>query len=160
MRKGTILQMPESAHCGIYMLINTNNCRVYIGKTQSFRRRSIDHFNLLTNGTHYNKRLQNDFNKGHDFVFVVLDDKGMEYRRREMLLLEMQYMLAFLEKSCVLYNHETKYQLRQRLYFEMVFSCIDQISKDFQKKYGCSMASLCRCRPDTLVMKFESSQIS
>lgn len=140
MKKGTILQMPENVNCGIYMLINTNNCRVYIGQTQNFRKRSIDHFNLLANGTHYNKKLQSDFNKGHDFVFVVLDDRGMEYARREMLLLEMQYMLAFLEKSCVLYNHETKDQLRQRLYFEMVSSCIDQILRDFQKKYRCSTA--------------------
>lgn len=61
----------HSLKSGIYKIINTHTNRIYIGQTQSFKKRWYQHSRSLKNGKHQNKFLLNDFNKcreelGHD----------------------------------------------------------------------------------------------
>lgn len=61
---------------GIYKITNTFNNKIYIGfASTSFGDRRDSHFACLRNGYHFNKRLQEDFDKyGEDcFIFEVLE---------------------------------------------------------------------------------------
>ena len=59
---------------GIYVIINTCTNKVYAGKTEkSFKYRYDVHYYCLCHNVHYNKHLQNSFNKyGSDaFIFCI-----------------------------------------------------------------------------------------
>ena len=59
---------------GIYKIENKINKMVYIGSTNNFERRKSEHLKDLSNGSHCNFKLQNDYNKyGKDaFVFFMI----------------------------------------------------------------------------------------
>jgi len=59
---------------GIYKIENKVNKMVYIGSTNNFERRKSEHLKDLSNGSHCNFKLQNDYNKyGEDaFVFFMI----------------------------------------------------------------------------------------
>lgn len=62
--------------CGIYMIKNTINEKIYIGMTRSsFTQRLKEHNNLLKTNKHHNIHLQNSFNKYsvNSFEFIVLE---------------------------------------------------------------------------------------
>ena len=58
----------------IYSIKNTSNGKVYIGQTVRYAARKYSHLLCLRKNAHYNKHLQNDYNKhGEDkFLFAVI----------------------------------------------------------------------------------------
>jgi len=70
---------------GVYQIINTENKKIYIGESEDIAKRWTDHITQLVNGSHYNLKLQNDFNKYgiSNFKFDVLEliqsDKKTKY---------------------------------------------------------------------------------
>lgn len=65
----------------IYTITNLINGKVYIGKTNNFRKRKNGHLCLLTRGVHYNKYLQNSWNKygSHNMKFDIIDTDATSY---------------------------------------------------------------------------------
>ena len=61
--------------CGIYKITNLCNQKVYIGKSIDILKRWVVHKSLLNENKHYNKHLQNAWNKyGQDsFLFEIID---------------------------------------------------------------------------------------
>lgn len=152
MKNEQFLGMPESTGGGIYMLLNTNNHRIYIGKTSDFHERARAHFYQLRSGTHPNKEMQADFNEGCGFIFSILEN--MDSDPENMSLRENQYIFAFLYRYINLYNHETREQIGKRLFWDMVSPVSDKIHSDFQKRYKMPMASIRMCSLKTLKEKF------
>lgn len=75
---------------GIYVIVNLQDNKKYLGSSINFRKRKYDHFNSLKKGKHENRYLQRSFDKyGIDnFEFRVV-----EYCERDnCLLLEQQYL--------------------------------------------------------------------
>jgi len=62
--------------CGIYSIINKINGLIYIGSTNHLYHRKNQHFSLLNLNKHFNKKLQNSWNKyGHDqFEFSIIEE--------------------------------------------------------------------------------------
>lgn len=56
----------------VYCLQNTRSGKVYIGKTIDFFARLTQHRTALRNGNHVNQDLQDDFDKGDDFLVICL----------------------------------------------------------------------------------------
>lgn len=67
-------------NCGIYKITNTVTRKFYIGSAVNIKRRWACHRCLLSANTHYNRHLQNSWNKhGEDsFTFEVLEYCGKE----------------------------------------------------------------------------------
>lgn len=62
--------IPENT-IGVYVLLNTENGRFYLGSSQDIRNRIIrSHYSQLKNGKGITKELQNDFNKYGEQAFV------------------------------------------------------------------------------------------
>lgn len=89
-------KFPHSAHSGkqcIYMLINQDNGKIYIGKSQNPAYRTHQHFQLLRRNKHPNKSMQNDFNnREKNFCWAVLQT-GIE--PRESSFVEQDWMVLF-----------------------------------------------------------------
>lgn len=49
--------------CGVYVISNKKDSRIYIGSASKFRRRFLDHREMLRKGTHHSKHLQSFVNK-------------------------------------------------------------------------------------------------
>lgn len=62
--------------CGIYIIKNTVNGKVYIGSSIDIKTRLIRHKSMLRGGYHDNEYLQNSFNKYGEssFTFEVVDE--------------------------------------------------------------------------------------
>ncbi len=73
---------------GVYKIVNTRTGRVYIGSTHNFLNRFNEHYYQLSNGTHHNTALQNDFRLLYDLRFIVvqrlLDTSSGMLRRVEL----------------------------------------------------------------------------
>lgn len=65
----------------IYEIRNIINNNVYIGRTCCFHRRQLEHLSLLISNSHYNKYLQNSFNKHgiKNFKFEIISTCPEEY---------------------------------------------------------------------------------
>lgn len=59
---------------GIYVITNTVNNKIYIGKSINLRKRKNEHFNKLRQNKHENSKLQRAFNKygEENFTFTTL----------------------------------------------------------------------------------------
>lgn len=55
--------MSKNNNCGIYYIQNTVTKQFYIGQSINLNHRLNTHFNLLRKNDHFNKHLQNSFNK-------------------------------------------------------------------------------------------------
>lgn len=58
---------------GIYKITNDRTGEVYIGQSNNMYRRYLQHMDDLANGTHHNRGMQSDFNKGDTFSFEILE---------------------------------------------------------------------------------------
>ena len=137
--------IPKSENAGIYMLYNMNNNKVYIGKTINFRKRAITHSSQLLNNSHINKEVQNDFNKGMEFYFVILENVGENCGKEELKELEMLYIYTFRNKNMKLYNAETNEQIKDLLFYEAFSYKSDRIRKHFRNNFGCPIPMLKQC---------------
>ena len=57
---------------GVYQIKNQNNGKIYIGSSKDIVKRYQSHKYQLESGKHANKALQEDYNKGNDFVLSTL----------------------------------------------------------------------------------------
>lgn len=72
---------------GIYKLTNNRTGEVYVGQTNNLYYREKQHEEDLASGTHHNRRMQQDYNRGDRFSFEVLeyvDGSRNELHEREM----------------------------------------------------------------------------
>ena len=97
---------------GIYTITNKVTGKLYIGESLDIYRRWHDeHIPQLRKNRHYNKELQNDFNKygEENFSFEVLEryseDNPIATKAR-ILILESYYITAFKKSEIELYNSE------------------------------------------------------
>ena len=58
----------------IYAIWNETTGKAYIGKSCRISNRIEQHFGSLRRNKHPNAKMQNDFNKGHKFFWLVLQD--------------------------------------------------------------------------------------
>ena len=60
---------------GIYTIINHSNGKLYIGSTNNLYNRYHNHFSTLKRNLHFNKFMQNSFNKHglENFEFIVIE---------------------------------------------------------------------------------------
>lgn len=59
---------------GIYKIKNDNNNKIYIGSSFDIEGRFLHHKYAMKAGTHFNKHIQFDFNKGDSFSFEVIKE--------------------------------------------------------------------------------------
>lgn len=57
---------------GLYCIKNANTGAIYIGQSFSLRDRINQHKNSFLKGNHPNRRMQEDYNKGHIFNYDIL----------------------------------------------------------------------------------------
>ena len=55
--------MTEKSNNGIYYIQNTTTGQLYIGQTSRLDERESEHFRQLRDNCHFNKHLQNSYNK-------------------------------------------------------------------------------------------------
>lgn len=137
------------------MLYNLISHRVYIGKTRNFNHRSTTHRQNLKRNTHTNKKLQEDFNNGNNFAFVILDDMGTDFTDEQIRIREKLYMYAFIDKGLKLYNNEGREQLFKGLFYDVVAPQAYQIQKTLRASLGSNLASLHCCSKSNLDWKFD-----
>lgn len=87
----------------VYRITNLKNGRVYIGSTNNFEVRRLEHLGQLRSNKHINRKLQLDFKdyKEESFVFEVIFDGFTN--REQMLLKEYEVIL----QSSNRYNIQT-----------------------------------------------------
>jgi predicted GIY-YIG superfamily endonuclease len=84
----------------IYEILNLKNNKFYIGSTINFQKRKSEHISKLNSKTHYNRKLQNSWNKHgeENFKFIVLeevqDEKIREVEQKYIDELKPYYNLA------------------------------------------------------------------
>lgn len=156
MNNKAAFSIPRNKNGGVYMLYNISNHRVYIGETHNFRERAQQHSCNLKGNKHSNKELQQDYNSGNEFVFVVLEDMGKLCSDKDLTIREEQYIAAFLDKYVKLYNHETRESIREKLYFDIVTPSVWDIQKELAKLFHSPIPSLRNCRADTIKSKLEN----
>lgn len=101
----------------IYAIINNENGRAYIGESRKPINRFYQHLRTLKNGTHANKELQKDYDKGNSFIFKRLREyKGDD--EETIRYYELLYMDIFREQGIELYNSETAEQVKSLLKYE------------------------------------------
>ena len=95
--------MATRVDSGVYIIINMEDGKVYIGSTNSFERRWDEHRKSLRQGSHSNPHLQSSWNKYSEnaFEFGVLEylkDLG------ELVQAEQFWMDIYREEGKELYN--------------------------------------------------------
>lgn len=65
---------------GIYKISSLINKKIYIGSGENLKRRKAQHWGSLTHNNHFNKKLQNSFNKygEENFTFEILEECEVE----------------------------------------------------------------------------------
>lgn len=63
---------------GIYIVINNTNGKVYIGQSKTVERRLQEHKSALIHQRHFNKLLQESYNKDNNFSFELLEECSLE----------------------------------------------------------------------------------
>jgi group I intron endonuclease len=88
---------------GIYAIINNTNLNIYIGSSNNLRHRKNQHLSLLRNNNHFNKKLQNSWNKygEENFSFEIIEkcyEKDLDEKESFWMIFYGSY------KSCKGYN--------------------------------------------------------
>lgn len=131
----------EETPC-IYAIFNNENRRVYVGESKTPMIRYRQHITGLRTGTHANKELQSDFNKGHNFTFYRLMRYGDD-EIESMRYHELRCMYTCRKEGYKLYNSETDKQIIELLKFNSydwkIFCLMENKRNEYYKKYfGCT----------------------
>ena len=96
----------------IYSMTNIESEKMYIGNTKTLRARLALHIHEFKAGTHYNREMQSDFDKGTGFRVDVLAVLDKEDDRKERNALEAYFVILYnsLENG---YNMVYTYQDKQ-----------------------------------------------
>lgn len=75
----------------IYAIKHNRTGKIYVGSSQDYTGRILNHMYRLRNGNHSNKSMQNDFNNyGENYSFYKLDViNEYEERKKEYLWMEI-----------------------------------------------------------------------
>lgn len=83
----------------IYQIKNLNNGKSYYGMSQEVEVRWAYHKRLLRGNYHNNKELQNDYNKGHRFDYIILKQattkKKAEYLEKSIIENNKEHVYNF-----------------------------------------------------------------
>ena len=79
---------------GVYKITNKRTGEIYVGQSYNVHAREGKHYKELTQGTHHNKGLQEDFDAGDKFIFEVLE-KMPNATREELEEREIYYIEKF-----------------------------------------------------------------
>ena len=101
MSEPLILVDPFTAVRGVYGMFNLKTGRVYVGASKNILQRWHTHVGTLDRNNHNSKSLQEDWNRGTKFVFVLLE--RVSDRRRNFLKIEELWK----ERFPLLYNIAT-----------------------------------------------------
>lgn len=96
----------------IYSITNVESEKMYIGNTKDLRTRLASHIYEFKAGTHYNREMQSDFDKGAEFQVNVLVILDKEDERKGRNALEAYFVILYnsLESG---YNMVYTYQDKQ-----------------------------------------------
>lgn len=150
--KEQFLGIPNSKESGIYMIYNIYKHKAYIGQTHNFRNRALSHKRNLKSGTHSNRQLQKDYNDGDNFIFSIIHITKSE---TDLRILESEYIYAFQRRYVKLYNCETKEQIENFLFYDLVLPQIKIIEENLREKFKCPLPTLEYCKPITLIEKLK-----
>lgn len=93
---------------GIYKIRNKVNGKYYVGSSNNIKRRVLyEHFGMLRDGDHFNKHLQNAWNKyGEDsFEVLVVNPVGEKVTDEFLLEIEQVYLDEMKKKPELGYNN-------------------------------------------------------
>ena len=92
-------------YSGIYLIINLQNNKFYVGSAKKLNSRKMQHLNLLRKNKHANTYLQNSYNKNgeENFTFVVIEKVEDENKLTE----REQYWIDTLDAT----NKEIAYNI-------------------------------------------------
>lgn len=62
---------------GVYIILNIDNKKVYIGSTRNIKRRLTEHEIRLRNGNHNSESMQKDYNSGDNFIAYPITSVGI-----------------------------------------------------------------------------------
>lgn len=104
-----ITNFKVSKNKGIYCIINTINNKRYIGSAVNLHERLTQHFGELSRGIHFNKHLQNSFNKhGNENFYIEILEEFEEIKYESLLVLEDFYIKKYNTIDCNFgYNKRT-----------------------------------------------------
>lgn len=91
----------------VYMILNANNEKIYIGQTHDTYIRSRQHDYFLRHGKH-NKAIQKDYNSGHNFEFIILQEFDAETDKNALLSCERGYINAAIDSGFIVYNSDVE----------------------------------------------------
>ena len=155
----------------IYIIQNTSNGKLYVGRTNNPSSRKRGHFSELRRGVHGNPKLQNAFNKyGEEcFVFSVVETCSSDLVQNK----ELEWFDKFNRDTSLLYNchfqthggpivtgplsEETKAKISEAIRDntrKYIFSILDEryetkVSLRFlSDKYGVSINTICDYTPE------------
>lgn len=79
---------PELRTDGVYLIIDKDNSKAYVGSTGDLFKRSTAHCTELKNNIHHNKSLQQAYNEGVEFEFVTVSTPTREeaYKLEQTIL--------------------------------------------------------------------------
>jgi group I intron endonuclease len=92
-------------NCGVYMIENKENRKVYIGSSKDLIKRRHDHFHDLKLGVHFNRYLQRAFEKygGTSFTFKVVvlceEEERLRYERELIVRSRPEYNMVISDES-------------------------------------------------------------
>lgn len=70
--KSRFLIPKDCAFAGVYVIVNVNNQKCYVGSSKNIRNRISQHMSQLRNGKSPIKEMQGDYNNGDCFIFHVV----------------------------------------------------------------------------------------
>lgn len=78
------LRNPAPKGFGVYAIVNVRNMKAYIGSTNDFETRRVQHLRALEQGTHFSPNLQLDWRADPAaFAFVVIDEAPADLLQKE-----------------------------------------------------------------------------
>lgn len=79
----------------IYSMENIESAKMYIGNTKDLRTRLAQHIHEFKTGIHYNRDMQEDFDKGAEFHINILAILEQEDNRKERNALEAYFVMLY-----------------------------------------------------------------